>query len=271
MVLVQKEIQRITMYPDWVTEKQLRPAGWWWWQPWANTLAYYDFETDTSTLTNKASTWSTYNGTYYNTPTIWTLASGKKYFNCSWNNYAYTPVLPFNWSGFTLNMRIYVPTQNHERYVLWTWAYNISDYKIFEWCYNWTYQIALGNYTYSTNYSNLSWWKLHTLISNGSNIYIYINGEVITQQTYSTSKINTDNFGIWMLYEQKHQTAKCFEWYFGCVMFEDKVRTQQEISAYYDQTKWDYWIVNLQSITPNISPDIIPDTPNNWTWDVLTI
>lgn len=217
----------------------------WWWTPWANTLAYYDFETDTSALINKASSWSTYDWTYYNTPTIWTLASGKKYFNCSWNNYAATPVIPFDWSWFTINMRMYVPTtQNHEWYVLWTKYYTVTTLRIYEWCYNWSYDIAIwwDNNWYNTNRSNLSWWKLHTFISDWTHTYIYIDGVLIGTYNYTASTTNTDNFWIGMLYEQKHQTAKCFEWYFGSVMFENKVRTATEISDYYNQTKWDYWL-----------------------------
>jgi hypothetical protein len=31
-------------------------------------------------------------------------------------------------------------------------------------------------------------------------------------------------------------------WQLSNVIFEDKARTSQEVSDYYDQTKWDYWI-----------------------------
>ena len=221
-----------------VWSQQVRPSGWW--QPWANTLAYYDFENDIgTTMVNQASTWNTYDGTYYSTPSYWTTADGKKYLICN-TNYWYTPIIPFDYDNVTINIWLYNPTQNHEWYTFGTGLWSYPAPNIFNTCYDGSMILGIwwGNTTLQL--SSYYWWHLITLIADSSNDKIYIDGILVSTWSNWYSSTNGYNIWIWTIYEQKHQTAKIFEWNFWAVMVEDKVRTATEISNYFNQTKSNY-------------------------------
>lgn len=55
------KLKRIMIRPQGV-ERQIRPSGWWGWQPWANTLAYYQFNDD---LTDSSWNWNNFSWTPY--------------------------------------------------------------------------------------------------------------------------------------------------------------------------------------------------------------
>lgn len=258
---------------------QIRPAGWWWWQPWANTLAYYPL---TAQDTTSDKSWNGHTLTKYGswTTTFWTysgisclyIADDAMFYSTIpntdassgitqsiWYYQAYAPQND-NWWLQTFNANS--PTSDTPRYIS-------SSIMNWLWSRNWfTWWASNGVDSYTSTASVTSGW--HNVITTFSwtTITLYVDwNEIGTSsknlsyytQTYISISRRTSNYN------------RSLRGYVSNAIFENKARTAQEVSDYYDQTKGDYWISSLQSIAPNISPDVIPDTPNNWTWDVLTI
>lgn len=218
------------------------------WQPWANTLVYYDFETDTSSLINKASSWSTYDGTYYSTPTFWTTANGKRYFNCGWNNYATTPVIPFSLSNTTIVMWMYFNGFT-DGFLFGTWWYASPTLwiaiqwvasKLSLWMNKKEWGIETVNEYKYAPYP--SWWHLVTCVIDGITPKWYIDKTLVYTWSLTTSWNNQYNVWIWTLYEQKHQYTRSFKWYYWSVIIENAQWIKQEIDDYFDLTKSLYGI-----------------------------
>lgn len=222
-----------------VWDKLVRPK----WKPWANTLAYYDFENDSwTTLKNWASSWTTYDGTFLSTPSYWTTTAWKKYFICNKNNYATTPAVPFNYGNVTINLWMDNLGDSADWFVFWTWwrSYSAPNVVIIDIWASGT--MALWNSSTEYNFWRPLWWHLMTFTGDGSNSKYYIDWTLIQTKSYSTSTTNSYQIWIWTIYEQKSQSTRWFWGYFWAVMIEGKVWTVQEIQDYYDLTKSNYWL-----------------------------
>ena len=223
-----------------------------WWKPWANTLLYYDFEhTSWTTETNLASTWSTYNWVYSVAPTISTLSSGKKYFdnNASPYNFLYTAnalsTLKYNNCTVSFWFR-----PMGEWPVFWQFWWVISWYTILADLYQNNRQFCIGdaNETITINNSYINWNRSNvTLTNDGSYLTVYINWIKISERTVTNWESGSDYLYAWAVNvwwntpSQMQSNTRCYS-YWGSVIVENKVRTEQEIAVYFYLTKWNYWI-----------------------------
>ena len=211
----------------------------WGWQPWANTVAYYTLDTDFNdyswnnrSLTNSWATITTvswvncayYDGSSYSQLDGYSLDNSHRTINlwvkCTWWGYQWlVHIAPYSWdSGGSL----WIKFNN--------WNTNV-------WPWDW------ANASAESVTANVSAWNWHNI--------------VVTQET-STTKLYVDWSLIWTISDYPSQSqvpwwwalwSKYFSlhsekltWYLSKVILENKVRTAQEISDYYNQTKWDYWI-----------------------------
>ena len=224
------KIKRILTWQNWV-EKQIYPAGW---KPWSNTIAYYPL---TSTTTVNDLSWNWYNLTNTST-TFWT--------------YQWVSCASFNWSTSKLTATIWtLPQWANPRTtslwiyntgvdwlsIMWYWA-NRTRY----WCWEYTYGSSTEWYTLAAYYidefthiNTKNSWLLFTATYDWTYIKTYINWEIKSTSSAYTLATSWTNFEIWSPY-----ATNPFQGYASNAIIENKVRTAQEISDYYNLTKSNY-------------------------------
>jgi len=229
----EKEIKKIVVFPDGVTEKQIRPV---WWKPWVNTIAYYPLN---STYTNKDQSWNNRNGT-----TTWTLTYSDNYCQFTSGNYISIPTsIPYGTNPFTLSIWFNSPNVSWHQ----NWFYNqfhsrTNDSAI------WLFVNAgqLGFWSKWNNDRNnitsisANTWYNAIITYNWSTLTCYVNWiQVGTKtRTISTTTPNYSWIGRW---SELNGTVYCIAKLSNYII-ENTVRTAQEVANYYNLTKWNYWL-----------------------------
>lgn len=202
--------------------------GWGWWQPWANTIAYLPMKTD---LLDHSGTWTT-------ATVSWTvsLESWHWYFNGG-KIYGTLSSIP---TSYTISMWIKATSlPSHWETLSCIWQYNTYS-NFWLWLNNTDKRV-----TYSRRDVNYPpWpivdttnWYLVTITYGSWTVALYINW------TYSTGTTSFPTTALWTSdYIIADNTGANFYWYINDYILEDKVRTAQEISDYYNQTKANYWL-----------------------------
>lgn len=203
-----------------------------WWQPWANTVAYYPLTNDFNDYS-----WNGNNLTGYNSATIWTL-SGVTCLDLTPNS---------SYISWTVSN---IPQGNQARTnMFWVKWNNIWNYPVY-----WYGSASSGRWDTVFSNNNISWSqyggtvysdvyedisnRIHIAITISSSVAkMYVNGTLVSQWTLT---INTN----WtVLYLGKNAWDNAYlVWYLSRFIVEDKARTAQEIVSYYSLTKWDYWL-----------------------------
>lgn len=225
------KLKRIMMRPNGV-EKQVRPSGW---KPWANTVAYFPFDTD----------FKDYSWNWYDLTNNWWVAIERvDWITCAnfkdqapywlsrntwsiitWWPYTYLAWLNMNSSSWVNNPRIF--GWKSDWFILWnkekSW-----------WVYPWYWSNTWVPYS--------AWWHLVCFVGDTSNgsydaykDWVYLNSW--TWATWGkTGLVLGANEGSFSLSYDKFigQMSK--------VIFEKKARTAKEIADYYNQTKANYWL-----------------------------
>ena len=213
------KLKRIMMRPNGV-EKQIRPDNRW--QPWANTIAYYPFETDTLDA--------------YWTTTIsisWTQESIWYSFTSSSN-----PSISSSSAGRFISIWIKFVSRNGS-YCEWpkVWYGGIT--------YNFYHTSADFSQRFQYNASGIGWvassmrtinageWKhlAYWYDSQGHKVVAYINWNKVWE--YNS--------------EWPAQTLTCnlMRWWtvvLSQLILENQVRAESDIIRYYNQTKSNYWL-----------------------------
>lgn len=229
MTLVQKEVKRITIRPN-GTEKQIRPVVPWW-QPWPNTLAYYKLEEDLNDYSWNNRNLSMWGWSY----SYSTLTSGKKY--CVTNVNAYTSPLsmPFDKNAYTMSGWFYITTKssNGAIYIeVVVWSQGRPRFFI-----TWSGDISWICWIDNTWVSRVSWqWYYVVATHENWTAKCYVNGNLVWTRSFTWS------WTSWNFYINPSNANYRAGWWVSEIIIENKTRTQQEISDYYDQTKWNYWL-----------------------------
>lgn len=245
----EQAVKKIVVFPDGVTEKQIRPA---WWQPWANTIAYYPL--------TSASTVNDLSGNGKNLTN-----SNVSFWEYSWVDCAY-----LNWSAYLTVPDIVNNTPE------WTMSFYIKPSSVNgaifskQWDGRNTSLIALWFYT-SNTWAKTSWtngyvyWKTYnawwSAVSSNEALSTSSWSNVILVWSSSSMKIyvnwtlkNTLNgnysFPNWDSYTTERIGSRLADgdekgkltWYMWSFIFENKGRTAQEVAEYYSLTKRDYWL-----------------------------
>ena len=218
------DIKRVTIRPN-GTEKQIRPA---WWQPWANTVAYYPLNS-TDTFYDKS--WNNRNLTVYQTPvyqsnytdlTNWCFAIP----NLTYSTCTVSFRCKRNW---TQTWRALVDMVSSNTFIRYRYGTN--------WYTN--FQKGLPSWSWEQSLTNDINRHLYTVTNNSSNCLVYLDETLkytlssFGTQTAAWSRIGTGRNGT---------STNNPNIYVSEFIIEDKVRTAQEIADYYNQTKWNYWL-----------------------------
>jgi hypothetical protein len=277
-------IKRVTMRPN-GTEKQIRPV---WRKPWANTILYLPLESDVKDYSPN-NRWTFSNS--------WTLGT-KWWVNCWYCGTSWYISL-WTWAYSYLK-----PSTNKATYSFWAYLdwYNSYNGRFFEFavqnqiymsfCRNgnsWQFRcVTLDSWwdkavNLDTQIGTQQWVYI-TLVVENSNWYVYKNWTLI----WTVTSMKNNWFGSWgRSYQQWCNIAgnrsatsssdnESLNWWISQFIVEDKPWTAQEVANYYNQTKWNYWIQALNNnlnnnLSNTLTPTVIPNTPNSWSWDVLTI
>ena len=213
----EKEIKKVCMW-IWGTEKQIRPA---WWTPWANTVMYFPFKNDkldhvgsaTIGITGtQASLWYTFSFSWEasvtNSPTNCRFVSYYIKWNSSNWNYVQSP-----WT--------YLGRMTYNFYHV-----NSSYTQRFEFADTSSSEIK------SNQYSTTTWtWYHFAMWRNGTKVYAYVNWVNVWETSCSTEH-HLSNIKFWQ------GINMTISEYIG----ESVCWTAQEVSDYYNQTKWNYWL-----------------------------
>ena len=208
-----------------------------WWKPWANTVAYFPLKTDL------LDHWPN----EYSMTNLWgvTISDWAWYFN--WSSRLYktdiSSWLPLSTNPKTISLwvkqiswvthcwfwRMYT-TYNNQSFTLcmvswklgfstWWWGYDYAS-SITPSSSQWYYCVA--SYDWTT-------WK-H-----------YVNWTQVNSWTLSTNTSWT-TLCLWASSDTRSWYENYFKWYLSEVIIENKARTAEEISDYYNQTKSNYWL-----------------------------
>ena len=239
-------------------DTKIRPSGWWGWQPWANTIAYYPLETDANDYS-----WNNKNPTTVGSAvTFWTDSDGNKcakfiantnsYISywTSWSavNFWTTDITIAFWLGDLTNNT--GSTWSYSNWIL-TWQYWWSHAV---WMYIaatpnvWSPSIPQGSLYFGsswyhpnglTSYSLywVNWMHCYVLTTDTSwNYTLYIDGTSYKTSTFTAANLSWNNCYMW--YDPwDSNTLRHLVWNLRQVVFENKKWTAQEVSDYYNSTK----------------------------------
>ena len=219
---------------NWEEHQFAAPSGWGWRQPWANTIAYYPFDTDYVDASGNSPT-----ATAQNT-VIWEYWG----VNCLNFNSSYAYV---NWinnlnleSEYTMCVRVYVNNKvgiNYYWIANWWWSwfevYSNNTWYIRRW--NTTNQQSAVSWVWS------GWHLLAQVWTVGGAWYLVVDwvwttliASWLVATWNQTNQLNIWALaGAWMIANQG---------YVSKLIIENKARTQQEMLDYYNQNKYLYGI-----------------------------
>lgn len=207
-----------------------------WWHPSANTLAYYPL---TSSTTVNDMSWNNRNWTKY-----WTINfSTYGWVNCAYfnggSNYIQVPYDSWmSTSSITISLWAKTLEYNGNRWLVYKWQFTWQ---------NWIYAIAITNVSWNyfdwrinttPHWCNVFDWNniwTHILVDfNWSTWHVYKNWILISTFSQSQSiSSDTNKLILWAYWNSSY----CFYWYLSNIIFEKKIRTQAEITEYFNKTK----------------------------------
>lgn len=225
-------VKKVTIWPN-GTEKQIRPA---WWQPWANTVLYLPFKSD---LLDHS-----WNSVSLVTQGSVSIDNATAKFN-GWYIYktwSYGAALPFTvslWVKFNSipsSEECCIINSNHYSGLYYGWNISLiaSNKQIRLETLPWS-----AVYTGVTAVTNTRYYVTAVIKSGGS--ILYLNG---TQKNTTTGTPNLQNY-LWIgtnYWKGSDLWKQVLKWNLSEVVIENKVRTAQEVSDYYNSTKSLYWI-----------------------------
>lgn len=223
-----------------------------WWKPWANTLLYLPIDDDdTSSIVYDHSTNQT-NFTWYWTAAYDTLSSGKRVITFSGGNGIYIDTNITTTQPLTISLWHYRNwNQSNDGSIFvsqsdspWPRGLIVSYTNTRNWmsAFYWD-DAGWRNYGNRFNPLDQTWYHI-VVVLDSNTITMYVNWSQNTTWSWNTPSfwlIPANSF--WFTRSNNINTNTRFlNWKMGSVIIENKARTAQEISDYYNLTKWDYWI-----------------------------
>ena len=230
-------------------DTQVRPTGW---QPWANTLIYLPLNWDALDYSgngrdgNVFSNWWTYSWEYIS----W--SSGEKYFYSSatnldywvWIDWTYMDTAIGTWDR-TISIWHKFAAQS-DGTPLWMWSK--SGWTRWEWF--WLYWNFWPKAWIVRYYDDPQTWVLsldtgwHHYVLTYNNVNksrMYIDGVLQTFVSNAGASFNTlsNQYHLWALRLYNNNSAT---YSFSKFIIENIVWSAQDVSDYYNLTKWNYWI-----------------------------
>jgi hypothetical protein len=214
----------------------------WWWQPWANTMLYLPMDTDLLD----------HSGNSLTVTNLWSVALANVWLSFSvaqFNSTSTELTFPYQWdinNAWTISFWENTINQNTDAQFItaWTW----SRHNLFQIWYtsNPSRWLTLSNYGEDIDVGSYagrdSSWHLITATYSGTawqtnNAKVYVDWVLVAQWTMQWWNWQTKTFMIW-----NYNQETSMWWYLSKFIVETAERTTQEVSDYFDLTKWNYWI-----------------------------
>jgi len=233
---------RLTWIYIWATK--VRPSEW---QPWANTICYYPLDS-TNTLNDLS--WHNYTLTNSWSVAFWTNQG----VDCAW----FTSWGSSSWSRWLYRTSDSIITLQSSDFTFSVWLYKWSETMYYNpriigrygdyWCIFTYASISKISVADSTSYwvvpDNWAWFLFTCVYDHTDKSWVYYKNAVYQNTQSNANPANYSNNWIvlgtrdnlWTWYWDK------WSWWMSNIIIENKKRTVQEISAYYDLIKSDYWI-----------------------------
>lgn len=223
---------------NWETYQFAAPEQWW--QPWANTILYLPMNSSTN-FTDQS--WNWYTGTWTWNYSINTVDGVECWDFQGW-------YIRFTWlQNINANSFTHIFWWNTNRPNRWEvssflQANNSSDAHSSFWIsQSWYYFMATNLYWWYdliSDINNRTWWQMLTFVKDWTDISISINDEQPFTITWNSNSNDFTIFDIWS--RDDVYSYQWWAWWLSNVIVENKVRTAQEISDYYNLTKSLYGI-----------------------------
>lgn len=214
-------------------------------EPWANTVAYYEFSNNLND-----SSWNSRNlWTQSWTFTYWTTSWWGKYIQTGSGIRSTEITMPFNQEAYTINFYCsYIPTSHGS---VWGTIFDLyhSSYgsSMTRCIYYWSgltgwpmYMLDHDGVSYQPSVSES--WHNYIFTFDWVNMKLYVDSNYI----WSVSKWADANLPsltfklggvVWQNNNNFYSNAKIWKF-----ILENQTRTAEEVSDYFNLTKWDYWI-----------------------------
>lgn len=220
MVLVQKEVKAVYLWTH-----KVRPV-WGWWQPWANTIAYYPFHSDLLDHSGNNNNWSSGDGTFANDMITTTSSLWRNALITSSQDFTLSAYVDFSKTTATAGYAYIAIFGNTDWPTCWFWINRTSNE--FAW-------FKTGSwYTFTQTLSS----AIHHLVltRSSSTRKAYADWVLIETKTVSWSLQSSTSQTIGSPYGYNYSIT-CWE-----VIMESVARTEQEVADYYNNTKSIYGI-----------------------------
>ena len=215
--------------------QKIRPS---WWEPSNHTRLYMPMKTD---LLDNSQYHITL--TWNNKVTLenWFWKFTAKYWTSNWVSYIAWNLWNMTdttlsmwikfWSPSSTSQTTMYPFQMWDSWVQWRLVYDVSWKSLWfnEWAYKKWDKTSITVWTwYHVLFTFASWWLFKW----------YINNTKIVE--YSSTYQQWKQFVLWWLWTPSPDLFSWFTWYMSEVIIEDKIRTDKEITSYYNKLKPNY-------------------------------
>ena len=202
------------------------------WTPWANTVAYYEFDWNLNDSSGNNKNLSLYSWT----ASYWTTSGGAKYINfpnTCWTTYWEDTI---SYGGTTLSFWYKWNSGYDAKPIIEIWASGydiygrISGDVTFEYFTSWPFP----------SYSAWSNWHYYTVVRDGNNnSKIYVDWQLVANGNWTWSWTRAVRFRF-NQYGDSNTSSNCNTWNLSEVIFESRDRTVTELQHYYNLTKSNY-------------------------------
>lgn len=206
-----------------------------WWQPWANTLAYYPLESDANDYSWNNNNWTNYGVTFSN---VWGV-------DCAVFTSSSTKILlPWLWSFTNLTMSAWFKTTaSYSGSTILMLAPSSDDKNIDLSINNWTARLSRYTwYSYNITDGTVNNWVWHNMIGTYTSTWwtkLYVDWVYIGSDSTNT-QVKSDNWYSAIWWHPWGYSWATFDWNISNVIIETVEWTAQEVSDYFDLTKGDY-------------------------------
>lgn len=209
----------------WTTK--VRPTGW---TPWANTIAYYPLNSETTVNDKSGNGYNLTNSSV----SFWLQSGIDCAYTTNWVLSATISTLPLSSSARTISTWCLVTSSTWAIWSYWNQSskQQCTMYKFVNNIYMSWYGDDINTWT-----SFPSWWCNIVYTYNGTTWRIYLWWTLIKEQAQS---LNT-NWTTFRIFRASNNGDQ-MQWRVWETIIENKVRTATEISKYYNDTKADYWL-----------------------------
>ena len=210
-----------------------------WWQPWVNTLLYCPL--------NSTDTYTDQSGNNVQTTSSWVSFWMYQWVDCAyfdfkWSHKILIPAIAWTFPNMTMSVWSYMTNNDAVTQIFMTeWNNtNLSLQPSSSWqLQSQTYD---GTDHYITDGNGLNAWHHNLIVWDYWTSYFYVDWQLIWGNSGSSiTNMYISDGALWW-HSQNNSSIFAYWWYLSKAILEDKTRTAQEISDYYDQTKADYWI-----------------------------